>query len=106
MAATEPDPAGEPGPFGPGRTFEAVVESPSKGTVKVNGQDLSTVIRGFDFSAEVGELPRVVLDLAVHDASRIEAQNVEVIMTTRVHDLLVAAGWTPPTLAGPASKQP
>ncbi|MEV4705050.1 hypothetical protein [Actinoplanes sp. NPDC049316] len=104
MAVTEADPD-QPGPFGKGRTFEAVVESPSKGTVKVDGHDLAAVIRGFDFSTHVGEFPRVVLDLAVHDGTRIAAQNVEVVMTARTHELLVAAGWTPPTLAGPASEQ-
>jgi hypothetical protein len=82
--------------FGHGKTVSIEVESPDKGKVLVGDADVSGMVRSFDFSAGVGQMPTLHLDLGVHDATRIEAVGVEVAMTGRTRDLIIAAGWLPP----------
>jgi len=82
--------------FGPDRSFTADLTSRGTGTVKVDGHDISGAVRAFDFSAGVGHMPRVTLDLGVYDATRMESKRTEVVMGSATRDLLIDAGWQPP----------
>jgi hypothetical protein len=46
--------------------FSARVQG-DRGTIKVNGVDISNAITGFAFNAGVGLIPEVTLDLRVHE---------------------------------------
>lgn len=72
-----------------------------RAAIVVDGHDLAQSVAGFNLSAETRCLPTLTLHLNVRDATRIESDTTIVHMHHATHDLLVAAGWTPPAQADP-----
>lgn len=82
--------------FGNDQTFSADVRSPVDATINVAGRDVAAAVRSFTFYAGVNQRPRVELELACSDATRLASEHTEVVMLPATHDLLVDAGWRPP----------
>lgn len=64
-----------------------------RAVILVNGLHIRGV-RDFTLSGEVGETPRLTLDVLVHDVSTVAEADVHVPADTA--GTLVALGWTPP----------
>jgi len=75
------------------RKVKLDIEAPGRGTIEVDGQRL-TGVRGIHIDGRYGHIPRVTLDLLVHEIDgTVEA---EVIVPDRTAQTLIALGWTPP----------
>ncbi|MFE6816025.1 hypothetical protein [Streptomyces sp. NPDC057677] len=80
------------------RTVRIDVNGAGRGTVEVNGTDISHAVRAVRLGSEAGELPTVELELGVYDVStQAEAQ---VYITEETEAALIALGWTPPPAEG------
>lgn len=64
--------------------------------VIVDGNDITHSVRGLEYSADVGMMPRLKVDLAMFDVTRIESEHTEVLLSGATIQLLIDAGWTPP----------
>lgn len=66
--------------------------------VKVGDHDLSNATRGVYMRADVGEITKVELDLAIIETQQVDVADADVIVSLRpgVHEALIALGWTPP----------
>lgn len=71
---------------------------PTASEIVVNGTDLARGCRAFTLSAEVGEVPRLELDLAVFEVAAVG--EVKTLIPDSTHETLVALGWTPPSEEG------
>ncbi|MFD3777343.1 hypothetical protein [Streptomyces sp. NPDC058612] len=71
-----------------------LVLSPVGGTVELDGQDVSHLVRGFELTQEVGHRPQLTLDLSVHQV--ITHGRATILMAEETKDLLVSFGWVPP----------
>lgn len=64
------------------------------GTIKIDGQDVSTAVRRIELAHQAWDLPEIELTLlAVSHA--VDAQ-ARVHIDSASRDLLIALGWTPP----------
>ncbi|MFF6836019.1 hypothetical protein ACFY84_29940 [Streptomyces sp. NPDC012438] len=80
------------------RTVRIALGGPGRGTVEVGGADISHAVRAVHFDAVAGALPKVELELSVHDVStQAEAQ---VYVPEETEAALIAMGWTPPPSEG------
>lgn len=66
-----------------------------KGTVKLDGTDVASEVRGLTLNANVGEEPTVILRLGGKAWAAAEA-GVRVEVSDALRAALVAGGWTPP----------
>lgn len=67
-----------------------------RGTVVVDGVDMSGVVSRVTVQASVEQLPVITLELPAVAASLTFDQAV-VVVHEQTHDALVALGWTPPS---------
>lgn len=72
--------------------------APDTAVVDVDGTDLASVTRTLEVHAEAGEAPRLVLDLPLHEI-QVSGQ-MQVAVSDRVAEALIALGWTPPHPTG------
>lgn len=64
------------------------------GTVELDGEDISSNVRGVDLSCSVDEWTRATLHLSAVDVDAdVEA---EVVLPEPLRRALIAQGWTPP----------
>lgn len=66
------------------------------GRVSVDGHDISSAVRSVTFDAEVGTLPRVMLDLHIHDVTTVSSPETELHIPESTAEALIALGWSPP----------
>lgn len=71
-------------------------DKPSGGKLAVDGTDLANHVAGFTLTHTVRAGSRLTLDLNVHNITRIDVANVEILLPADVAALLEKAGWTPP----------
>lgn len=77
-----------------------VPNSPSVGyhEVQVDGHDISLGVRDLRLEIKPGHLPRVELELQVHEIHQLQFETAELIIPDGTRDALIAMGWTPPAL--------
>jgi hypothetical protein len=73
-----------------------VASTGMKAKVELDGQDISSALRGLSVRYDAQEIPTAVLDVMVHHAGEISADGVHVVIPAATADLLVQLGWTPP----------
>jgi hypothetical protein len=66
-----------------------------RGTVHVDGHEMSNDVRGVSFNAWAGDSTEVELNLIIHDAA-IDGE-AKVVVPPGTAAALEALGWTPPT---------
>lgn len=71
------------------------LDADGRGTVEVDGQDLSHATRGLSLHASVDARPQLLLDLRI-DTSEITAEDIDIHIPAASYSALVALGWTPP----------
>jgi hypothetical protein len=71
---------------------EIIIDPTGRGNIRIDGQDVSKAVRGFQLDSCVGEITTLALDLVMIRAE-IEADTV---IVPQAYDLLVRLGWTPP----------
>lgn len=77
-------------------THQVEVETASgRGTVRVDGHDISNAVTGINVGVKAGELTLVILNLAV-DTSRLDGRDVIVDVPVETAFALERLGWTPP----------
>jgi hypothetical protein len=79
----------------PTRHARISLDALGRGTVEVDGHDISDAVRGFTLSGEVGHRPRLGLELCVY-TSEADGDDVQVHIPDDTAAALVALGWTPP----------
>lgn len=84
---------------------EIAVSATGRGSVVVDGVDLSNFTRGFVLAAGVDEVTQLELDLTVTEGATVAADAV-VTVSPETHALLVHLGWTPPPDETPALHPP
>lgn len=67
-----------------------------RGTVEVDGVDISHAVRGAQVSIEAGSLPTVTLDVRIFRVGELGLENSYIEVPDDVADLMKAIGWTPP----------
>lgn len=75
---------------------EIELEGIGHGRLVIGGHDISNAVRAFVVRGGVGELPTLELDLSVHDVTRLESVEMEILVPPATRDALIALGWTPP----------
>ncbi|MGW1295148.1 hypothetical protein [Streptomyces sp. NPDC002533] len=65
-----------------------------RGTILVDGQDISHCVRGFELTGSVDARPALGLDLLI-DEAEVDGKP-QVYLPAHVAELLTALGWTPP----------
>jgi hypothetical protein len=76
-------------------TARICLDADGRGTVQVDGHDLSHATRGLSLHATVDARPQLLLDLRV-DASEINAEDIDIRVPAETAAALVTLGWTPP----------
>jgi hypothetical protein len=71
---------------------EIIIDPTGRGNIRIDGQDVSKAVRGFQLESRVGEVTTLVLDLVM---VRAEIE-VDTVIVPQTYDLLVRLGWTPP----------
>ncbi|MET9479867.1 hypothetical protein [Streptomyces sp. NPDC006638] len=66
------------------------------GQVFIDGHDISTATTGLSFSADIGELPTLRLDLRLIDITELSSTETQVLLGHGVAEALKVLGWTPP----------
>ena len=66
------------------------------GSVKLDGVELASSLRGFSIAWDVNSLPVLTLDPLVINANLLHHGVMDVRIPQATHDALVALGWTPP----------
>lgn len=70
---------------------EIVTNNVGRGTLRLDGVDVSDAVSGFTLAGKAGQPTTLTLDLLVTaDASG------DVVVSPDVHELLIDLGWTPP----------
>ncbi|BCJ45330.1 hypothetical protein GCM10010168_85990 [Actinoplanes ianthinogenes] len=69
--------------------------STTSGSIEIDGLDVSSWARGFSFSAAVGELPRLDLELVPRGVAEFEG-DAFVSLNSDFVEFLVKLGWKPP----------
>lgn len=75
---------------------EIEIDGPGHGRIVLDGHDVSGAVRGFQITAGVGDITRLVLDLNVLDVTRLDSEQTEIMIPDATRDALIALGWTPP----------
>ncbi|WP_406083094.1 hypothetical protein OHA01_26300 [Micromonospora zamorensis] len=66
-----------------------------RGTIRLDGHDVSKGIRGFRLTGEAGQLARLELDVLIVETTR-AAADVSAYLNPEAVELLKRLGWTPP----------
>lgn len=74
--------------------FMARITGPGYGQVKLNGEDISDSVKGFEVLANAGDTNRVILHVHVHEF-HVDGE-AEVSVPPRTEAVLRSLGWTPP----------
>ncbi|QGJ88111.1 hypothetical protein PBI_EDMUNDO_38 [Arthrobacter phage Edmundo] len=76
----------------------ATIESngTGRGTVLVDGSDLSEVVGRVEFISQPGQVDRLILTTTV--AARLDTADAEVVVDEKTRLALICLGWTPPAL--------
>lgn len=69
---------------------------PGGTVVKLDGEDISSAVRGLFVRIDVDDRPTAVLDVVLHELSQ-DLENPLVRVPEATHLLLVSLGWTPPS---------
>lgn len=72
------------------------VEADGRGSVLVDGYDISHVVEGLQLAVKPGRPSQLILDVRVDRAVHSALGRHEVHLPEATHDALVALGWTPP----------
>jgi hypothetical protein len=72
---------------------------PGKGTVELDGKDISYAVSGFTYTAVVNDVGRLELQAPVVKGEIVDAE-VVVHISAETRELLTSLGWTPPSEAG------
>ncbi len=84
----------------PGRNVhmhaEIAINGAGRGSISLDGQDVSKATRGFALTGSVGDVTRLELDLAIFEDAKLSGE-VDVIIPPAAVELLERLGWTPPT---------
>ncbi|MDX2692946.1 hypothetical protein [Streptomyces ipomoeae] len=75
------------------------LDATGRGTIEVDGQNLSHATRGLSLHATVDARPQLLLDLRI-DTSEINAEDIDIHIPADTAAALVALGWTPPSEEG------
>ena len=67
-----------------------------RGTVEIDGQDVSNAVAGASVEVKAGYIPEVTLDLRVISVRELSLENARVLLPDDVAELLQRLGWTPP----------
>lgn len=65
------------------------------GHVSVGGEPIRGV-RALTYRASMHEMPSLELELAVHDVTRLNSKDTEILLPDETVKALIALGWTPP----------
>jgi hypothetical protein len=76
--------------------IQALGDRPWMKRILVDGQDISSAVRGVILKSRVDELDTVLLELHVVEGTGMESGDARVMIPPQTHDALVALGWTPP----------
>lgn len=75
-------------------TFRQTDQKPL-GSVELDGEDISRLVRSISLDSEAGHLPEVTLDLMVVEVETV-TDETRVHMAPGTAELLVRLGWSPP----------
>jgi hypothetical protein len=64
--------------------------------VELDGQDISSALRGLTVRFDAHMAPTAVLNVDIYHAAEIDAKNVTVVLPDATAELLTRLGWTPP----------
>lgn len=64
--------------------------------VLIDGHDVSSALTGVEFTAEIGDVMRVILHLALTKFTQVESNNASLFISEQARTLLEYFGWTPP----------
>lgn len=67
-----------------------------RGTVTVDGHDLSRAVQRVSVNLAAGGTAEIELDLAVLEVTRLNVLGAQVVIPGDTRDALVKLGWTPP----------
>jgi hypothetical protein len=70
-------------------------DGPGRGTVELDGRDISGMVVGVSTGARVGEFPLAVLELRLHRGADVDGLSI-VRLAPETAELLTALGWKPP----------
>jgi hypothetical protein len=82
--------------------IEIDVDGVGRGTITLDGHDVSGAVRGVRLSAEVGSVTEVELDLRLGYAQKVSGSEVQVIIPGDTARALHVLGWTAPDGTTPA----
>jgi len=69
----------------------------TRGRVLVDGIDISSAVRSVTLDGHAWEIPRVTLELEIHDITTISSSEAELLIPEATASALEALGWMPPT---------
>lgn len=75
---------------------EINVIRPGHGSIMIDGQDIGRGLCGFTLESKAGQLPRLVLDLAIFYPYGAVGE-MDLVVPEGTAAALVALGWTPPS---------
>lgn len=74
--------------------FMARMTGPGRGQIKLNGEDVSGSVVGYDVSARVGEVNCMMLEVRI-DEIYVDGE-ARVVLPQGTEEVLINLGWTPP----------
>lgn len=74
--------------------FMARMTGPGRGQIKLNGEDISNFVVGYDVTAHAGEVNCVMLKVRI-DELYVDGE-ARVVLPYGTEEILKSIGWTPP----------
>lgn len=66
------------------------------GRITVDGVDISSAVTAVTVHGDAWERPRVTLELAIHDITKVSSAETELLIPEATVEALLALGWTQP----------